>query len=305
MGAQVGRADQHGRDHAKLGGVGRADQHPHVPQSGLAVCVQFGEPARRPVGVEPGAFLVVPAEHVQPGPQVGDLGIDEGRRLGHHEPAERPGHQRGQGGLEQRRGGEPGPGGQPGVTAGAGLAGWPGSVARPAGRARAAAGGGGGRRLASRARRPGQRGEIGGQPRPGWYAAGTPGEQQIGPAVAAGQPRAGRARAGRPRARRPRARPAPCSPAPCSPAPCSPARAGRPRARRPRAGRPRAGRPVSGPAGPGWRWRTRPFSTGGAGGSGPEFVISSSGAPPPRDSQPATNGCFLAAASSAAGSTAA
>ncbi len=40
-------------------------------------------------------------------------------------------------------------------------------------------------------------------------------------------------------------------------------------------------------------------------GSGPALVISSRGAPPPRDSQPAMNGRRCAIAFSAAGSTAA
>ncbi len=53
---------------------------------------------------------------------------------------------------------------------------------------------------------------------------------------------------------------------------------------------------------PGSMTRPGPMTRPGS-GSGPALVISSSGAPPPRDSHPATNGRRCSAAFSTAGST--
>ncbi len=192
----------------------------HSPASRKAS--RSAQPARGAVSVEPGAFLVVAAQHVQPRAQCGDLGVDLIRWLGHHEPAERPGHQRGQGRLEQRGGSQPGPGRKPGVTAGGSLAARPGSAHRPA-------------RPRSGRRQCPQAPDV-----PGTAPRSAPRGRRLVPAGLArrGRPRETAARAGLrglltpccpaqcwpaqrwPAPRWPARRwPAPCQPAPCSPGP--------------------------------------------------------------------------------------
>ena len=85
-----------GRAPCICGGGRGTDNDPHLPQARLAESFQFGEPALCPLGAETGRFLIVPAEHVHLGAQFGDLGIEQVRRLCHHEPAERPAHQGGE-----------------------------------------------------------------------------------------------------------------------------------------------------------------------------------------------------------------
>ena len=113
MVAQIHRADQHRREQRRVRLAGGARQHAHLPQARFPERVQLRQTALRALGAEPGLLLVVAAEHVHLGTEFGDLGVEEARRLGHHEPAKWPPGQRGERRFEQGRLGRL-PGARPG-----------------------------------------------------------------------------------------------------------------------------------------------------------------------------------------------
>ncbi len=61
MGMQVGGPDQQRRDDPQVCLGRRADEHPHIPQAGLAVGVELRQSLLGPVGLELGVLLLVPA----------------------------------------------------------------------------------------------------------------------------------------------------------------------------------------------------------------------------------------------------
>ena len=101
--AQVHRPDQYRSDQPQFLRRGRAGQHAHAPQPGLAERVEFGHPALRALDVEPGMLLLVPAQHVELRAQFGDLGVDQPGGLGDDQPAEPPAHERHERRFEQGR----------------------------------------------------------------------------------------------------------------------------------------------------------------------------------------------------------
>jgi hypothetical protein len=128
MMAQPRRPHQYRRQPGEFGAGGRAGHDPHLPQSRVAEGVEFSQPVGGTLGIEPGPFLVMPAQHIDLGAQPGDLGIRQAGRLGDHQPAQRPAQLRDEGRLEQRRwpglpAGRTGDGGHTRPSRGAGQAG--------------------------------------------------------------------------------------------------------------------------------------------------------------------------------------
>ena len=285
--AQVGRPDQHRRDQAQLLGVGRADQHPDVPQAGLAERVKLGEPAGRALGLEPRPLLVEPAQHVERAraarrsrrrrSSVGSATTSQpnGRPISVVSAASNKVGAADARPVPAASHGAP----EPAPAPAAGPA-WPDPAGQDWPRQPPRSPGSGG------AWRPGQGAQTSrSRSAIRLSAHGTPlapqGNSSSHRSPRSGRPacRAGSLLAGRTDARRPAA--------------AGPARLpGGSRRLGPHGARRRAA--AARPAG---------SSRAGADGSGPALVISSSGAPPPRENQPVTNGRRFCAASSTAGST--
>ena len=103
MMAQVRGAGQHRGKQGQLAGRGRPGEHPDGPQARLAERVQLRKPAFGELGVEPDLSSSCWRSTVTWRRSSATSASSRSRGLGHHEPAERPAHDRRQRGLEPGR----------------------------------------------------------------------------------------------------------------------------------------------------------------------------------------------------------
>lgn len=100
---ELHRPDQHGRDLPQLVLRRGPREDAHLPEPGLAERVQLRQPLISPGHRQPRVLVLAPPQHPQLVVQLAHLGIDQPlvTRIGHHEPPERPFHQRDERRLEQ------------------------------------------------------------------------------------------------------------------------------------------------------------------------------------------------------------